>query len=41
MTGETTARGTPRIQFLSNAAGADAAAYRIALRQKARAMIKK
>ena len=41
MTGETTPRGTPRIQWLSNAAGADAAAYRTALRQKARSMIKK
>jgi predicted Ser/Thr protein kinase len=41
MTGETTARGTPRIQWLSNAAGADAAVYRTALRQKARSMIKK
>ncbi|HYV10919.1 MAG TPA: serine/threonine-protein kinase [Pyrinomonadaceae bacterium] len=41
MTGETTPRGTPRIQWLSNAAGADAAPYRTALRQKARAMIKK
>jgi serine/threonine protein kinase len=41
MTGETTPRGTPRIQWLSNAAGADAAPYRTALRQKARSMIKK
>ena len=41
MTGETTPRGTPRIQWLSNAAGADAAAYRTALRQKARSMIKR
>ncbi|HSE17630.1 MAG TPA: serine/threonine-protein kinase [Pyrinomonadaceae bacterium] len=41
MTGETTPRGTPRIQWLSNAAGADAAVYRTALRQKARSMIKK
>jgi hypothetical protein len=41
MTGETTRRGTPRIQWLSNAAGADAAVYRTALRQKARSMIKK
>lgn len=39
MTGETTARGTPRIQWLSNAAGTDAAAYRTALRQKARAIL--
>ena len=41
LTGETTPRGTPRIQWLSNAAGSDAAAYRTALRQKARAMVKK
>jgi serine/threonine protein kinase len=41
MTGETTPRGTPRIQWLSNAAGADAAAYRSALRQKARAIVGK
>jgi hypothetical protein len=41
MTGETTPRGTPRIQWLSNAAGADAAAYRTALRQKARSMLKR
>ena len=39
MTGETTPRGTPRIQWLSNAAGTDAAAYRTALRQKARAIV--
>ena len=41
MTGETTPRGTPRIQWLSNAAGADAAPYRITLRQKARAIVAK
>jgi predicted Ser/Thr protein kinase len=41
MTGETTARGTPRIQWLSNATGIDAAAYRTALRQKARAIVAK
>ena len=41
MTGETTARGTPRIQWLSNAVGTDAAAYRTALRQKARAIVAK
>src|SRR5215217_2617205 len=41
ITGETTPRGPPRIQWLSNAAGADAAPYRTALRQKARSMIKK
>ena len=41
MTGETTPRGTPRIQWLSNAAGADAAVYRTALRQKAKAMVKR
>jgi hypothetical protein len=41
MTGETTPRGTPRIQWLSNAAGAEAAAYRTALRQKARTIVAK
>ncbi len=41
MTGETTPRGTPRIQWLSNAAGADAAPYRTTLRQKARAIVAK
>ncbi len=41
MTGETTARGTPRIEWLSNAAGTEAAAYRTALRQKARAIVNK
>ena len=41
ITGETTPRGTPRIQWLSNAAGSDAAPYRTALRQKARSMIKR
>jgi predicted Ser/Thr protein kinase len=41
LTGETTARGTPRIQWLSNAAGTDAAPYRTALRHKARSMSKK
>jgi len=41
MTGETTPRGTPRIQWLSNATGTDAAAYRTALRQKARAIVAK
>jgi hypothetical protein len=41
MTGETTPRGTPRIQWLSNAAGTEAAAYRTALRQKARAIVGK
>ena len=39
MTGETSPRGAPRIQWLSNAAGADAAVYRIALRQKARSIV--
>ena len=39
MTGETTASGTPRIQWLSNSAGTDAAAYRTALRQKARSVV--
>ena len=41
MTGETTLRGTPRIQWLSNAAGTEAAAYRTALRQKARSIVSK
>jgi predicted Ser/Thr protein kinase len=40
MTGETTARGTPRIQWLANAIGTDAAAYRTALRKKARSLVK-
>jgi len=40
MTGETTQSGTPKISWLSNAAGTDAAAYRTALRQKARSLIK-
>jgi hypothetical protein len=40
MTGETTARGTPRIQWQSNAAGTDAAPYRTAMRQKARAIVR-
>lgn len=39
MTGKTTSRGTPRIQWSSNAAGADAAAYRTTLRQKARSIV--
>ena len=39
MTGETTARGTPRVQWLSNATGSDAAPYRTVLRQKARAVV--
>ena len=41
MTGETTPRGTPRIQWLANAAGTDAAPYRTALRQKARTLVTK
>jgi serine/threonine protein kinase len=41
MTGETTAQGTPRIQWLLNATGTEAAAYRTALRQKARAIVAK
>jgi len=40
MTGETTPRGTPRIQWLANAAGTDAAPYRTALRQKARSLVR-
>ena len=39
LTGEATARGTPRIHWLSNAAGIDAAPYRTALRQKARTLV--
>jgi predicted Ser/Thr protein kinase len=41
MTGETTPRGTPKINWLSNAAGTDAAAYRTALRKKARTLVSK
>jgi predicted Ser/Thr protein kinase len=41
MTGETTSSGTPRIQWLSNAARTDAAPYRTALRQKARLLVNK
>jgi serine/threonine protein kinase len=41
MTGETTAQGTPKIQWLSNAAGTEAAVYRTVLRQKARAIVSK
>jgi len=41
LTGEVTVRGTPRIIWLANAAGTDAAVYRSALRKKARALIAK
>lgn len=41
MTGETTSSGTPRIQWLSNATGTEAAPYRSALRQKARLLVSK
>ncbi|HKY44172.1 MAG TPA: protein kinase, partial [Pyrinomonadaceae bacterium] len=41
LTGETTPSGTPRIQWLSNAAGTDAAPYRTALRKKARLIVTK
>jgi len=41
LTGETSPRGTPRIQWLSNAAGTGAAPYRTVLRQKARALVTK
>jgi len=41
MNGATTGRGTPRISWLSNAAGTDAAPYRAALRQKAKAIAAK
>jgi hypothetical protein len=37
--GEVTVRGTPRIIWLANAAGADAAVYRTALRKKARELV--
>jgi len=39
LTGELTAGNTPRITWLSNATGTDAAAYRTALRQKARELV--
>jgi predicted Ser/Thr protein kinase len=39
MTGETSERGTPRIQWLSNAAGTEAAVYRTTLRKKARSIV--
>jgi hypothetical protein len=39
MTGETSPNGTPRIIWFANAAGIDAAPYRTALRQKARALL--
>jgi serine/threonine protein kinase len=39
MNGDTTPRGTPRITWLANAAGTNAAAYRTALRQKAKAIV--
>jgi hypothetical protein len=39
MNGDTTPRGTPRITWLSNAAGTNAAAYRTALRQKAKTIV--
>jgi hypothetical protein len=41
MTGQTTASGTPFIQWLSNAAGTGAAPYRTALREKARLIAKR
>jgi hypothetical protein len=41
MNGETTSSGTPRIQWLSNATGTDAAPYRSVLRQKARLIVSK
>jgi hypothetical protein len=41
MNGDTTPRGTPRITWFSNAAGTNAAAYRTALRQKAKAIVAK
>lgn len=39
LSGETTTSGTPRITWLSNASGTDAAVYRTALRQRARAIV--
>jgi serine/threonine protein kinase len=39
MNGDTTPHGTPRITWLSNAVGINAAAYRTALRQKAKAIV--
>src|SRR5215510_4003705 len=41
MSGETTANGTPRITWLANAAGIDAAPYRTLLRQKAKGLVAK
>lgn len=41
MTGQTSPSGTPHIQWLANAAGVDAAAYRTALRQKARLLTRR
>jgi hypothetical protein len=41
MTGETSERGAPRIQWLSNATGTDAAVYRTTLRKKARSIVAK
>jgi len=39
LTGESTPNGTPRIMWLANAAGTDAAAYRTALRKRARTLL--
>jgi hypothetical protein len=39
MTGESTPSGTPRIMWLANAAGTDAAVYRTALRKKAKSLL--
>ncbi|HKE56554.1 MAG TPA: serine/threonine-protein kinase [Pyrinomonadaceae bacterium] len=41
MSGETNASGTPRITWLANAAGTDAAPYRTLMRQKAKALVGK
>jgi serine/threonine protein kinase len=41
MSGETTANGTPRITWLANAAGIEAAPYRTILRQKAKVLVAK
>ena len=41
LTGETTSTGAPRIIWLANAVGTDAAAYRTELRQRARVLVAK
>lgn len=39
MTGDATPNGTPRIMWLANAAGTEAAAYRTAMRKKAKSLL--